>query len=125
MALTSPGTPKTVLCFLNQTADETLGPWIDVRGYPNVTFYLTGSNATISSGVISIEEAAPIKPNEPVYGTSTGEYSLIGTQNADTLTDGVQLGYHLPSDRAYYFVRVRISTAIGGGGNASALLVAY
>lgn len=125
MASTSPGVPKTVLCFENQTADETLAQWVDVRGLPNVTFYLTGSNATISSGVITFEEAAPLKIDGPVYGTSTGEYSVIATQNADTLTDGVQLAVHLPSDRAYYFVRPRISTAIGGGGNVTALLVAY
>jgi hypothetical protein len=114
MALTSPGAPKSVVCFTNQSADETLGQWIDVRGYANVSFYLTGSG-TILSGVVTLEEAAPVAGGgAPVVGLSTGGYSVITTINASLVSGGAQLAYHCPPDVAYAFVRPRISTVLAG-----------
>ena len=102
---TSPGIPITTTCFADQSEDETLGPWIDVRGKANVAFYITGSG-TISSGVISFEEAAPKDPNTNpnVAGETTGGYSLISTYNAAGVTGGAQAAVHLDV-AAYCFVR--------------------
>lgn len=127
---TSPGTPISQQCFTDKSADETLGPWIDVRGKANVTFYVTG-NGTTSSGVISYEEAAPkdmgvnggVNP-PPVFGATTGGYSLISTSNASDVTGGLQQAVHLPV-KSYFYVRARISTAIGGGGTISVGCVGY
>ena len=123
---TSPGGPISQQCFTRQSADETLGPWIDVRGKQDVTFYLT-SNGTTSSGVVSIEESAPedmsIVPAQP-FGASTGNYSVVTTKNASDFTGGAQVAIHLPVS-AYFYVRARISTAIGGGGTVSAGCQAY
>lgn len=124
---TSPGGPKSVQCFVDQSADETLGQWIDVRGYPNVTFYVTGSG-TISSGVVTFEEAAPKAPNDNpnVVGEATGGYSAISTYDASGVTGGAQVAVHLPSDKAYWFVRPRISTVLSGTNPLiSVCLVAY
>lgn len=127
---TNPGAPQSVQCLTNVTADETLGPWIDVRGDAHLVFYVTGSADTISSGVISFEEAAPAarlssqSTTSDVVGEATGSYSVIETATAADVTGGAQKAYHI-TPGAYCFVRARISTAIGGGGNVSVGLVAY
>ncbi len=124
---TSVGGPKSVQCFYRQSADETLGQWIDVRGYAHVVFYITG-NGTTSSGVITLEEAAPedfgSSTTPPVFGAATDGYAPITTYNASNVSGGLQGAVHLPV-AAYCFVRPRISTVIGGGGTISAGLVAY
>lgn len=123
---TSPGGPIATPCFTDQSADETLGPWIDVRGCAYVTFYLTGSG-TISSGVVTIEEAAPKNPttNPNVVGEATGGYSAITTYNASGVSGGAQVAIHL-TPAAYCFVRARISTVLGGSSPlVSATCVAY
>lgn len=111
---TSPGGPLSAPCFTDQSADETLGPWIDVRGKAYVAFYVAGSG-TISSGVLSFEEAAPKDPNAnpAVIGEATGGYSLITTYSAAGVTGGAQVAIHL-EPRAYCFVRARISTVLAG-----------
>lgn len=129
MAGMNAGSPLCVQCLTAQSADETLGPWIDVRGKTSLTFYCT-STGTTSSGVVSFEEAAPSATfsNQStvtdVFGASTGNYSVITTVNASTFTGGAQVAVH-PARAAYCFVRARISTAIGGGGTVSVGLVAY
>lgn len=123
---TSPGGPKVAQCFTDASADETLGPWIDVRGYPNLVFYCS-SVGTTSSGVITFEECAPkdVTQNPPTpYGVTTGGYSSITTQNASGFTGGNQIAVHV-SSAAFFYVRARISTVIGGGGTVSVGLVAY
>lgn len=113
MAFTSPGAPKSVVLFTNQSADETLSQWIDVRGYANVSFYLTGTG-TISGGVVTLEEGAPLTPGGQIVGLATGGYSAITTINASLVSGGAQLAYHCPPDVAYAFVRARISTVLSG-----------
>lgn len=110
----SPGGPVGTTCFASKSADETLGPWIDVRGCAYVTFYVTGTG-TISSGVITFEEAAPSDPNTSgvVAGETTGAYSAVTTYSASGVTGGAQAAVHLPA-AAYWFVRARISTVLGG-----------
>jgi len=127
MAGTFPQGPLSVSCFTDQSADETLGPWIDVRGRSYLVFYCS-STLTTSSGVVTFEEAAPVFSSTtidpPVFGATTGAYSAITTVNASTFTGGAQVAIHAPVG-AYCFVRARISTVIGGGGTVSVGLVAY
>ncbi len=59
MSFTSSGAPFELLCIDAQSADETLGVWINARGYANVTFYVYGLG-TISGGVVTFEEAGII-----------------------------------------------------------------
>lgn len=124
--ITSPGSPQTVQQFTDASADETYGPWVNVLGAQAVTFYFSGAGTT-SSGVISIEESAPkdvtVRPNTPI-GESAGSYSLITTKNASDITGTTQVAVHLPI-AAYFYVRARISTVIGGGGTVSGCCVAY
>lgn len=122
----SPGAPVLSQQFTRQSADETLGQWVDVRGCGSVTFYCT-SNATTSSGVITFEECAPERMTEdpPVpFGATTGGYSAITTQAASAFTGGAQIAVHI-TNASYFFVRARISTVIGGGGTVSVGLIAY
>lgn len=119
MSFTSAGAPKSVLCFSAQTADETLGGWIDARGYSNITGYVYGSG-TITSGVISFEEASAINTTSPPPASlTTGSYSVVTTCTASDVSGDVQKAYHFPPNAAYGWVRPRISTAIGGGGNTT------
>jgi hypothetical protein len=107
--------------------DESLSPWVDVRGYAHLVFYCTSADTT-SGGVVSFEEAAPnanIQPNSPTpWSATTGAYSIIMTATASDFTGGAQKAYHAPVG-AYAFVRARVSTAITGGGKVSVGLVAY
>lgn len=116
----TPYGPKRVICFTDQSDDETLGPWIPVRGASNVSFYLN-STGTTSSGVIMIETTTQItsEPDAPVFGVTTGGYPSITTINASDVSGGLQKFVALPPNVAYGFVRGRISTAIGGGGTVT------
>lgn len=121
----SPGGPKVAQCFTDQSADETLGPWIDVRGYTYLTFYLSGVGTT-STGVVTFEECAPKDVTQLVpvpFSVTTGGYSSIGTANASDVTGGLQKAVHV-TPQCTFFVRARISTVIGGGGTVSVGLVA-
>lgn len=123
MAGTTPQANLTAQALpLGSVDDETLGPWINVRGYANVAFYLS-SVGTTSSGVISFEEQTPATVNGQTFGAATGGYSVISTANAADFTGGAQKAYHLPP-ASYGFVRCRISTVIGGGGSVSGMLEA-
>ena len=116
---------QRVPCLTAQTVDETTGPSINVLGYTALTFYVIGTG-TIASGVITFEEA-DINPSKLAAEDYAGMWSEIGTVNAADVTGGAQLAYHVGGPGglfAYSFVRARISTAIGGGGDISVVLVA-
>ncbi len=119
----TPYGPKRVICFTDATADETLGPWIPVRGAENASVYLSGSGTT-SSGVVTIETTTQITadPNAPVFGVTTGGYPAITTVNASAVTGGLQTFVALPPKVAYGFIRARISTVIGGGGSVTCVI---
>lgn len=70
------------------------------------------SAGTTSGGTLLIEEADWDPLTEPDY---TGTWSLIATVLASSFTGGAQIAYHL-SPNNYGFTRVRISSAITGGG---------
>jgi|DEB0MinimDraft_3_1074331.scaffolds.fasta_scaffold02359_6 hypothetical protein len=97
--------------------DGTTSPWVDVRSYTHIVFYISGLGTT-SGGVITIEEGFPTKEN--VWAATP---SVISTVNASDVSGGVQKAVHLTVG-AYAFVRARVSTAISGGGSITARLVA-
>jgi hypothetical protein len=104
--------------FTTQTAAQTSQP-IDVRAFQELTFYLS-SVGTTSSGVITIEEA---EYDPLLTGIYSGTWSVIGsTVAASTFTGGAMVAVHLPAPNCYTYVRLRISTLIGGGGTISAVL---
>lgn len=123
--IVTPGQTVLAQCFTDKSDDETLGPWIDVRGRPNITFYVS-SVGTTSGGVISFEECAPkvIDQQPPVpFGVTTAGYSAITTMNMVDVTGGLQKAVHI-TNAGYFYVRARISTAISGGGTGTVGLVA-
>lgn len=121
--ISTPGNALTVQALTAASADETCGPWIDVRGYTHLTFYCASAGTT-SSGVISFEEAAPATVTAPAFpaGLAEGKYSVITTKNASDFSGDAQVAVHL-SVASYGWVRARVSTAIGGGGTVSIVLV--
>lgn len=123
----TPGNTVLANCLTNAIDDETLGPWVDVRGCANITFYQS-STGTTSGGTIVVEECAPkdIDQEPPIpFGAGTGDYSAIGSaSNASDTSAGKQKAIHI-TNAAYFFVRARVATAITGGGSVTVGLVAY
>ena len=74
-------------------------------------------NGTLSTGVVTIEEATWLPTQMPYSGT----WSVITTVTASTLTGGAQTVLHL-APTALTNIRVRVSTDITGGGGVSAVL---
>jgi len=83
---------------------------IDYKAHGIITIYLR-SIGTTSGGTILIEEA-DWGPNEQVY---SGTWSQIASIAASSFTGGAQTAYHV-TDSSYGWLRVRISSAITGGG---------
>lgn len=108
--------PLRVVMMTAQTVDETLGIPVDVSQFAAPVIYIKGTGTT-SSGVITIEEA-DWSPTEFPY---TGTWSSIITVNASDVTGGAQKAVHL-SIGSYGWVRVRITTEVGGGGSVSVVL---
>ena len=86
----------------------------DNRGL--VTVFLRSVGAT-TGGTVLIEEA-DWGPLELPY---SGTWSTVLSQAASGFTGGAQLAYHPPVG-SYRYVRVRISSAITGGGTIIASL---
>lgn len=123
MSYTSPGGPLRAPMITDQSADETTSQPVKVLGFTALTIYITGTGTT-SSGVITIEEADYDPNTEGIY---SGTWSLIATVNASDVSGGKQLAYHIGGPGglfSYSYIRTRISTAIGGGGTISTVLVA-
>lgn len=85
---------------------------VDLAGARGVTVYISGSNATVSAGAVTIEEA-----DDTAY---TGTWSAIGS--AITVVQNTQTAVHLPD--VYKAVRTRVSTAVTGGATVSTRIVA-
>ncbi len=81
-----------------------------------VAFYLR-SIGTTSGGTVLIEEA-DWGPQETPYG---GTWSTVATIAASSFTGGAEIAYHI-IDSAYGYLRVRISSAITGGGTITAAM---
>lgn len=102
-----------------QAATAGVGVPIHPQGRDNICVYLT-SHGTTSGGTILIEEA-DFDPNQGALIYS-GTWSVVGTVLASAFTGDQQLAFHV-SPNAYSAVRVRISSAITGGGTIDAVLV--
>ena len=101
-----------------QSADETQAAPVLCLGYTYLSAVVQGTGTT-SSGVLTIEQAAYDGNKEPAYG---GTWSTITTLNASDVTGGAQKFYQF-TPAAYGWVRLRISTVIGGGGTVSVYLL--
>ena len=126
--ISTPGTTISQQCLTDAIDDETVGPWVDVRGRANIVFYQS-STGTTSGGVITFEEAAPKNcavdaTTNGVFGAATGDYASITTSNASDTSAAKQKSVHLDA-KGYCFVRARVSTAIIGGGSVSVCCIAY
>lgn len=106
--------PSRVVSLLNKIADETIGAYFHAYQSPYVVAYVKGEG-DISSGVITIEEADWDNDKEPPYD---GTWSTITTVDASEVDGNKQKAIHLPVG-CYNYLRARISTVIGGGGNVS------
>lgn len=94
------------------TLINTASTAVDLGGARGVTVYISGSNATVSAGAVTIEEA-----DDTAY---TGTWSAIGS--AITVVQNTQTAVHLPD--VYKALRTRVSTAVTGGGTVSTRIVA-
>jgi hypothetical protein len=100
------------------TADETPSPLFDCIGCTHLAVYVLGVGTT-SGGVLTVEEAV-WDDDKQVDKSAT--WSSITTINASDASAGVYKAVHL-TVAGYGFVRVRVSTAISGGGVIYAWLV--
>ena len=113
----SPGAPLTVTLLDAVSADETFSRPMDVRGYPHIVAYVI-ANGTVSSGAVTINEACIDPDTDLPY---SGTWDAVGS--AITPTTGEVVAGHL-TVAAYSHLQARISTAIGGGGTVTVVLVA-
>lgn len=112
MNITNTGTPPVFLID-RQTADEyTSVPFQNIGSHKDYTVTYT-SEGTTSSGNMLVEES-----DLPSY---TGTWSQVHSQTAAALTGGAKLCVHVQIG-AGLWTRVRINTAIGGGGTMSATI---
>ncbi len=113
--------PVVVKSLVLATTDETLGKWIDARKLPYLCFIIEADGGTISSGVVTFEEAYFDPTVTP--GGYTGAWSLVTTYDCSALTGAAsQALIHSFNAVAFQFVRARVSTAIAGGGKVSVTL---
>lgn len=91
--------------------------WVDCSKDAGVRSFYLASIGTTSGGTILIEEADWNPDKQAPY---SGTWSVIATISASAFTGGAQSATHI-GDTAYAFVRVRISSAITGGGSITAV----
>jgi hypothetical protein len=92
-------------------ANPTTSKPVTIQNQGIGTFYFRGIGTT-SGGTILVEEA-DWGPQEQPY---TGTWSLVTTVAASSITGNQQFAYH-PPNACYGWIRVRISSAITGGGS--------
>ena len=102
------GTDATAISGLTTGASAPF----DASAIDELTFYFEGIG-TITGGTVLIEEAS--------RASYTGSWSLVQTITATALSGGAQLANAVPV-RAYAVLRVRISSAITGGGSVAVTL---
>ncbi len=99
------GTENADSSFSGVTAGTSMP--IEIVSNDELVFYFE-SLTTTSGGTLLIEEAS--------RQNYSGTWSVIATVSASSFTGGVQIAYHV-SPNAFAWVRVRISSAITGGGS--------
>jgi hypothetical protein len=111
--------PFRIKVIDRQTADEYVLTPVSCLGNTQITVYVLGLGTT-SGGVLTVEEASWDPLSQQDNATTWSEVTTI---NASSASAGVVAAVHLEPG-AYDWLRVRISTAISGGGTISAWLVA-
>lgn len=106
-------TPKGVLTPLLTTATTGAGTAVTVPISSNQIHVNVRGAGTISSGVVTIEEAS-----DPGY---TGTWSVLYTVTGTTLSGGAEQVIHIIG--TFNAIRARVSTTIAGGGTVSADMV--
>lgn len=115
--INTPGPSLTVVLLEEVTADETFSRPIDVRGYTHIAVYVI-ANGTVSSGAVAVNEACIDPDTDLPY---TGTWVAVGS--AVSPSTGTIVVAHL-TVAAYSHLQARVSTAIGGGGTVTVVLVA-
>ena len=110
------GTANSDGTFTGVTAAATTSQAIPPQQHQTACLVVIG-NGTLSTGVLTIEEALWTDKQMPYSGT----WSAITTVTASTLTGGAQQVIHL-APTALTYIRVRISTGVTGGGGLSVIL---
>lgn len=87
--------------------------WIPSSAFGICTIYFR-SVGTTSGGTLLIEESDWMPGDQA--GANANTASQIASVSASAFTGGVQQAYHI-TNSAYGYVRVRISSAITGGGS--------
>lgn len=87
-----------------------------LREVDNIISIYLRSIGTTSGGIVLIEEA----DWGPLEQTYSGTWSQVQSIAASTFTGGAQLAVHITA-ASYGWVRVRISSAITGGGTITAV----
>lgn len=111
------GTANPDGTFTGVSADETTSMAIPPGQHMASAIVVIG-NGTTSSGVLTYEEAYWNPQTQMPY---SGTWSAITTVNASDVTGGAQKVIHV-APNALFAQRVRITTAIGGGGGISVAL---
>lgn len=113
--------PLRQILLSGATATTSSSQPVNCAGLTAIVAYCIGTG-TLSAGVITIEEADYLVPDEG--GTDlgyAGTWSAITTVNATSITAGVQSAIHFPLG-AYRYVRARVSTTVTGGGTVAVVL---
>ena len=115
--ISTPGAPLRATMLSAVSADETFSRPIDVRGYTHIAVYAI-ANGTVSSGAVTINEACVDPATDLPY---SGTWVAVGS--AISPSTGTVVVAHL-TVAAYSHLQARVSTAIGGGGSVTVVLVA-
>lgn len=110
------GTANSDGTFTGVTAVTTTSQAIPPLQHAAACIVVIG-NGTLSTGVVTIEEALWLPTQVPYSGT----WSAITTVAASGITGSAQQVIHL-SPTALTYIRVRVSTGITGGGGVSVIL---
>lgn len=116
--ITTPGATMRAVLLTAVADDETFSAPFKVAGYTHIVFYII-CNGTVSSGAVTYQEA----PEDPAtHLPFSGTWAAIGSAVSPTSSAGIS-ATHLTVG-AYDYVRARVSTAIGGGGTITLVMVA-
>ncbi len=112
--------PVQVLSLSAQSVDETTGAAVNAGEWGMVAVAVQG-NGTVTSGVVTIEEAVYGMVGTTQVPFYTGTWSTITTVDVSSLSN-VQTVIHLAKS-AFSHIRTRISTVIGGGGTITTFII--
>lgn len=110
--------PKMVTLLSAVITDETFSQPIDVRGYTHFVVYIL-PEGTVTSGAVTMLEGTIDPTTKQPYG---GTWATIGSAISPTSAAGTSATHFTVG--AYSHIQARVSTAIGGGGSVSIVLVA-